>query len=166
MDYMSENQPTNEKTPPSIPLPGKCSYVKPDATRCNAYAVIGSDYCFVHDPGSAEKCRAARINGGIERSRRVNVLPPDTPDVRVVSAADITMLIAETISQLRRGQIDPGVANSVGYLTGMALRALQRNDLDQRVARLESILTRQEASSEADTDFEFVNPSQGDDREH
>jgi len=150
------NQPTDEQTP--LPQLGQCTYIKADGSRCRANARTGRDYCFIHDPDSAAEREAARSDGGKERSRRLTVLSVDAPDVRVGSAADITTLLTETMSHVRRGQIAVPVANSVGYLAGITLKALQRDDLEQRVARLESVLARQQANPEADSEIEFVNP--------
>ena len=76
-------------------------------------------------------------------------------------AADITTLLTDTISQVRRGQIAVPVANSVGYLAGITLKVLERDEIEQRVARLESVLARQKASLEADSEIEFINPEIG-----
>jgi hypothetical protein len=55
---------------------------------------------------------------------------------------DALALIALTISQVRRGQIDPKIANSVGYLTTIALRAIESSDFERRITELESVMTR------------------------
>ena len=47
--------------------------------------------------------------------------------------------MSETISQVRRGEIDPKVANSVGYLANIVVKALDYGDLEQRVAALEEL---------------------------
>ena len=153
---MDDHQGTDEKT--QMPHPGQCTYIKPDGSRCRANARTERDYCFIHDPDSAEERGAARSGGGKERSRRLTVLSADASDVRVCNAADITTLLTETMSQVRRGQIAVPVANSVGYLAGISLKALQRDDLEQRLARLESVLARQQARPGADCEIEFVNP--------
>ena len=140
------------------PGTGKCIQFKPDGSRCRANARTGRDYCFTHDPESAAEREAARVSGGRERTRRTNVLSADTPDMSVGTAAHIITLIGDTVNQVRKGELDVSIANSVGYLSGIALKALQRDDVDQRLARLESILDRRRASYEAGSEVEFVNP--------
>jgi hypothetical protein len=140
------------------PGPGQCIQFKPDGSRCKANTRLGSDYCFFHDPESAAEREAARISGGRERTRRANVLSADTPDMSVGTAAHIITLIGDTVNQVRKGELDVSIANSIGYLSGIALKALQRDDVDQRLARLESILNRRRASYEAGSEVEFVNP--------
>ena len=50
------------------------------------------------------------------------------------------MLLGESINQVRRGQLDPRVANAVGYLASMLLGALQQGPLEERLQRLEATL--------------------------
>jgi len=147
---------------------GQCRHIKSDRSRCRANARHGSIYCFFHDPSSAVERETARKNGGKERSRRAAVLPANTPDRPLASASDVTALLAETINQVRRGEVDPRISNAVGYIAGLLLKAKEKDEIEQRLARLESILVSQSASSkiglEPDHDFEsfaFVNPESG-----
>lgn len=54
-------------------------------------------------------------------------------------------LIGETISQVRRGEIDPRIANAIGYLSGVALRAREQGDLEDRMTKLEEEVERKGA---------------------
>jgi len=146
----------------------QCRHTKLGGSRCRASARHGSHYCFFHDPKSARARVAARKAGGIERSRRAAVLSANTPDRPLASAADVTRLLAETINQVRRGEIDPRISNAVGYLAGILLKAKERDELEQRLARLESIIAHQQANPQTDfkldhqsEKFEFVNPEPG-----
>ncbi|HET9410121.1 MAG TPA: hypothetical protein VFO39_22990 [Candidatus Sulfotelmatobacter sp.] len=144
---------------------GQCRYIKPDRTHCRANARHGSAYCFFHDPDSALEREAARKNGGKERSRRAAVLPSDTPDRSLNSAADVTTLLSETINQVRRGEVDPRISNAIGYLAGILLKAKEKDEIEQRVARLESIIAGQQMTpnvgfepERSSVTLEFVNP--------
>jgi len=78
--------------------------------------------------------------GGISRSRTAAVLPPDTLDNPLRNTQDVSTLLAESINQVRRGELDPRVANSVGHLASILLGALQQGPLEERLARLEAAL--------------------------
>jgi hypothetical protein len=78
--------------------------------------------------------------GGINRSRTAAVLPVDAPDNPLRNTQDVSTLLAESINQVRRGQLDPRVANSVGHLASILLGALQQGPLEERLARLEAAL--------------------------
>ena len=67
-------------------------------------------------------------------------LPADAPDVKVEDSADVVKLLCQTINQVRRGEIDPHVANAVGYLSNIVLAATAQRDLETRIAELESLV--------------------------
>jgi len=78
------------------------------------------------------------------------------------------VLLAETINQVRRGEVDPRISNAVGYLAGILLKAKEKDEIEQRLARLESILAGQPVSAKFDFEpahdsesLEFVNPESG-----
>lgn len=142
---------------------GNCRHIKADRSPCRAMARSGSDYCFFHDPDSAAERQAARINGGKERSRKSRVLPPDTPDAQLTTAADVKGLLNKTINQVLRGEVDPRISNAVGYLAGILLKAKQQDEFEDRLERLESVLASQKVNPRAadGESFEFVNPLSG-----
>jgi hypothetical protein len=52
----------------------------------------------------------------------------------------VVKLLGETINQVRRGVIDPRVANAVGYLANILLGATGQRELESRLAELESLV--------------------------
>lgn len=142
---------------------GICQYTKSDGSRCHAYAVHGSRFCFAHDPKSAVERQAARVKGGQERSRKSKVLAGDTPNAALTTSTEIESLLADTINQVRRGEIDPHVSNAVGYLASVLMKAKEQGETERRLARVESILKSQWANPlNSNSEFEFTNPIQGD----
>ena len=80
------------------------------------------------------------------------VLPGDTPHHPLGTATDVSALLADSINRLRRGQLDLRVANGIGYLAGILLKALDQR-LEERVAHLEVVMSgKKEADAGA---FEF-----------
>ncbi len=57
--------------------------------------------------------------------------------------------MADSINQLRRGQLDPRVANGIGYLTSVLLRALEQGPLEERMAKIEAALAQNATSKES-----------------
>ena len=134
-------------------LADRCHHVKDDGNQCRATKLRGSKYCFFHDPAKAGERAAAQQAGG--RNGRAAVLPPDAPHRRVKTAAEVIDLLSETINQVRTGQLDPKVGNCVGYLSSVILRAIEQGDMAERLAALESIVSRQAQPSslfDADAD--------------
>ena len=117
-----------------------CKFRKKDGKGCGADAQSGKTMCIFHDPTRAADGRRARRMGGINRSRTAAVLPVDAPDNPLRNTQDVSTLLAESINQVRRGELDPRVANSVGHLASILLGALQQGPLEERLARLEAAL--------------------------
>ena len=74
-------------------------------------------------------------------------LPADAPDVKVEDGADVVKLLGETINQVRRGEIDPRVGNSVGYLANIVLAATGQRELETRIAELETLMKNRRQSA-------------------
>ena len=103
---------------------------------CGGYAVDGSAFCFVHDPDQAAKRDDARRRGG--QAGRVATLPESAVAVR--SLTDVVGLVEETINDVRAGRVDVRVANAVGYLANVAIKAIAQSDVEARLDALESVL--------------------------
>jgi hypothetical protein len=121
-------------------MASKCQFRREDGKRCGANAQSGKLLCVFHDPAKAAAGRKARRLGGINRSRGATILPLETPDNPLRNTQDVSVLLGESINQVRRGQLDPRVANAVGYLASILLGALQQGPLEERLQRLEATL--------------------------
>jgi hypothetical protein len=62
-------------------------------------------------------------------------LPPDAPDAPLSGVPEVASLLAGTINQVRRGEIDPRVANCVAALSNSLLRAIQGAEPDANLFR-------------------------------
>jgi len=120
------------------PICKTCSGTKPDQSNCHAPALPGSEFCFFHDPTKAGERREAQAQGG--RQNRMKTLEATAPDVKVEDCGDAIALLVQTINQVRRGEIDPRVANSVGFLANILIRATEQDKLETRIEQLEALL--------------------------
>ncbi len=134
----------------------QCRHKMPDGSACQANANASSGYCFFHDPNKEAERQAAQRAGGLRN--RAAVLPPQTPDFELRTTKDVITLLAMTINQVRRGEIDSRVSNAIGYLAATLLRAFEVGNLEQRVSDLE-VATKNQFSPAGDfqtEQFEFV----------
>jgi hypothetical protein len=115
-----------------------CKGEKPGGTRCSAVALPGSDFCFFHDPSQSIKRREAQAQGG--RQNRVKTLGDDAPDVKLRNGQDLAQLLSQTINQVRKGLIDPRIANSVGYLSNILAKVVEQREIERRIERVEELL--------------------------
>jgi hypothetical protein len=118
----------------------KCEFGKKNGERCGADAQTGKSLCVFHDPARVSEGRRARRAGGITRSRLATVLPADTPDHSLGNTTDVSAFLCDCINRLRRGQLDPRVANAMGYLTSVLLRSLEQGPIEERLAKIEATL--------------------------
>ena len=126
----------------------KCQFRKKNGSRCGANAQPENGTCVFHDPARAEEGQRARRAGGVNRSHTAAVLPTDTPDHPLASPKDVSDLLAHSINQLRRGQLDLRIANGIGYLASVLLRALEQGPMEERLAHLEAIVAKSSVGAE------------------
>lgn len=117
-----------------------CAATKGDGTACGAAALPGLHHCFFHSPKHATARHKAQSAGG--RANKMTTLPADAPDVKVEDGADVVKLLCQTINQVRRGELDPRVANAVGYLANIILAAAGQRELENRLAELETLVKK------------------------
>ena len=117
----------------------KCDHRTKNGRHCTADTQSGKTVCVFHDPANGEQGRKARRAGGLTRSRPAPVLDLSTPEAPLTRAEEVAALIADTINQVRRGQLDSKIASTMGYLSGILLKALEQGALEKKVAALESL---------------------------
>ena len=110
----------------------KCRAKNKAGKPCSAPAVEGADRCVMHSGRAAEL--------GSKGGRRRAVYSPDNLKhfEPPKTAADLRDLLAQSIVEIRRGNLDPKLANSISYLGTGFLRALEVSDLEARLATLEA----------------------------
>ena len=114
----------------------RCAQIHQSGKRCGGYAIAGSAYCFAHAPEQAAKRDAARRRGG--QAGRMATVPASAVAVR--SLGDVVGLVEATINDVRAGRVDVRIANAVGYLANVAIKAIERSDTEQRLEALEAVL--------------------------
>jgi hypothetical protein len=116
----------------------KCTATRADGSPCGAHSQIGASFCFFHDPArSADRTEAQQAGG---RQNRAQTLPDDTPDSPLATVADVVALLGDTINQVRRGALDPRIANALGYLTSTLLKAIESGAVEERLTQLEHLV--------------------------
>jgi hypothetical protein len=145
----------------NAPTARACVGTSTSGAPCRATPQTGSDFCFLHDPHKVEEQRKARSNGG--NTRAAKVLSADTPAMDIKSVADVKGLLSETIHQVRTGAIDPKIANCIGYLSGILLKAIEVGDIEERLAAMEAVVGQSQRTGLAG---DFDRPLPGEDGDH
>ncbi len=114
----------------------RCEHVHEDGTPCKAAPMSGSGFCWFHDPAHAEARTEARRRGGHASIRR-QVLDADAPDLTLDNVRDVLDGIESTVNLVRKGRLDNRAGNCIGYLLGIALKALETEEVSVKVRELE-----------------------------
>ena len=122
----------------------RCKQIKPNGERCRGRAITKSEFCFFHEPSRAKQRHAAQRKGGLNRLKpaKVTVLPGNTSDAVLSTADDVCRLLSETINQVRKGELDVKIANSVGYLAGVILKSRSQGELEDRIVEIEEHIAK------------------------
>lgn len=104
----------------------------------------GASYCFQHNPAvTAEQKRAARSRGGMGRKL---IVPGRFLPMKLQTPRDVAALLEETVNWVRAAdKLDLKAANTIGFLSGHILKALEASDLEARVDVLEKQLAERGA---------------------
>lgn len=139
-----------------------CAATTASGSPCLAAAQAGSEFCYFHDPAKAAEREVARRAGGHQRSRPAAVLDAGTPAKDLKTVGDVKGLLSETIHQVRTGAIDPKVANCVGYLSGILLKAIEVGEIEERLAAMEAVVSKSPRTGYAG---DFDRPLPGEDED-
>jgi hypothetical protein len=109
----------------------QCDAIGKSGLRCRSGAMSGFEKCFFHskDPNHVKLRLAGRKQGGIKVQAHNRLhLARRTADISAItSCEELRAVIAETISQVRRGEIEPRIGNTIGYLLSVAMVSLQQS---------------------------------------
>jgi hypothetical protein len=115
-----------------------CSFIKKDKQKCRANPIAGSEFCFSHDPGMAERKRLAVKKGGTTIRKNTTSLS----SIEVNNVNDVVRLLTTMINEVRLGDAEIRVANCIGYLSGHLIRAIEISSLENRVAQIERTIIK------------------------
>lgn len=118
----------------------QCEHKKRDGKQCEARALTGQNRCSMH----AHPGRAAELGSKGGRRRSVFSACNLKEFAAPKTAADLRELLAESIIEIRTGNLDPRIANALGYLGASFLRAIEVSDIEKRLDELEGTQQAQE----------------------
>lgn len=123
---------------PTTAVKSTCQGTKKNGDPCGSPAAGDDGYCFWHSPNISHAQRhAAAAKGGL--MCRPKVLPPTAADVRLSSPEACLELLQESVGQMRRGDIDIKVMNSIAYSVTAACRVWEVA-LSAKLNKLEKLI--------------------------
>jgi hypothetical protein len=120
----------------------QCQFIKEDESQCGAMSIKEATFCFSHNPDTQQEKQLAVQKGGFASKKTdINLMPVD-----IKTPQQVTALLEDTINRVRSGEVPPNIANTIGYLAGHMLKALEVSNVDERVEMIESILLERKTS--------------------
>ena len=104
--------------------------------------MAGSPYCFAHAPDRARERAEARKRGGRHRSSGGGTAALGEP-VQLRDVASVQTLLERAVSDTLAQENSAQRSRTIGYLAGLALKALEVGELEDRLAALEARLGNQ-----------------------
>jgi hypothetical protein len=118
----------------------QCQATTAAGKPCRGVAAPGSAFCPFHDPSNQGKLKDSRRRGGKSRSKPAATAPVDSPDLPCRTPNDVAALMEKCVNEVRKGLLDPRIANSVAYLTSNLLKAVEAGEMRDEIAALKATL--------------------------
>lgn len=119
----------------------KCKYTKDNGRQCGAYAMKGSEFCYLHNPAISKKQKKLDQTRGGANRRALTIAEP-LPPMKLETPKDVVLLLVDTINRVRAGELDVKVANCLGVLTGHLIKALETAQLNDKLEAIEQLLSK------------------------
>ena len=94
-----------------------------------------SGLCFAHDPAKGRERAKARKKGG--RNRQTPKAGSDAQNVQLRSVGAVQALIEGAVADTLLQENSAQRSRTIGYLAGLALKALEIGEMEERLAALE-----------------------------
>jgi hypothetical protein len=52
-------------------------------------------------------------------------------------ATDVASLLTDTINRVRKAELPPNIANTIGYLSGIILKCFEAGEMEERLQQIE-----------------------------
>jgi len=118
----------------------RCEATTKAGGRCANYALVGSVFCFVHDPTKAQERKEARSRGGRARHGRTLAHVHNGDPVHIECLADVVTVLEAELNALLTLEVSISRARAVGYLAGVLVDVYKDTELEARIERLEATL--------------------------
>lgn len=113
----------------------RCAHIKTNKAQCRGNAIINDLLCYTHSLKVSDEAKTlARANGG--RANKIAVEAPLDP-IEIATVKDVVLLLSDTVCRVRSGELELRVANTLGFLSGQLIKALEMSDLESRIEAIE-----------------------------
>ena len=128
----------------------RCEWILKNGQRCSRWKVEGSSFCHKHSLTPEERSLEARKGGLSGRvitglGRRIQIEKP----------RHIRKCLVNALNLLKEGEIEPVVANSIGYLCGIIIKNMELLEFEVRLKEIENKLGLKEENESSGGEHEI-----------
>lgn len=116
----------------------QCEYSE-KGKSCGAYAILGSNLCYFHDPSMARKRAEARRRGGF--NRRI-IKRAQQEHYKIKTVKDINEILEVAINEACALESSQSQLRTLAYLCQIALKGQELGSLEERICALEKTLEK------------------------
>jgi len=121
----------------------KCKAKTTNGQPCQAQAIKGGKFCFIHDPAQGVKRAQARKRGG-ERRRVPHAGNPETLPAQVRSIDDVLKVLDYALAEAVPLENSTQRGRLIVAIAGAFIEAIKTGELETRLLAIESALKARE----------------------
>ncbi len=129
----------------------KCTFKKPDGTKCTANAMHNSKYCCFHNPEIPDnEKKLIRSKGGSNSHPSLSGVYPagsgreggwegEVPPMKMENMRDIVSVLADTINNVRTGKISQKSGSTIAYLSYIIHMAMDKAKAEEKQEKMDKL---------------------------
>jgi len=118
----------------------KCTHNKENWEICKAFAMKGTEFCYLHNPEIPEdekkEAQSKWWKSGIKQLSSKTCAP-----IIIKEIWDISELLIDTINQVRGWEMDVKTANCIGFLSNHLMKAYEITNLEHKIEAIKESLS-------------------------
>jgi len=122
-----------------------CTASKKDGQPCSVKALPDSAFCYFHDPENQDALRESRRRGGHNKRRARE--HTEAPGETMRSVGDVLLIVEAATADAFKLEASERRCRVVGYLAGVALKALEVKTVEEIEQRLTALEEQQREST-------------------
>jgi hypothetical protein len=116
-----------------MPITDSCKALTKSGKPCKAVP-LANGLCLFHS-GRQNPVQLGRKGG--RKNRHTIPDGESTPLTPPQTASDVKVSLANLMSDVKHGRVEPKIANCCAYIASSLLKAIEVGDLEERIAKLE-----------------------------
>lgn len=118
----------------------KCVHTKENGSKCNAYCMHWSNYCYLHNPEISDEEKKTHQSrwGKQQNSLSSQKGPLDSIDIQNLN--DVAALLVDTVNKVRTQELDIKTANCIWFLCNHLMKAYELSQLEKKLDAIKNSL--------------------------